>query len=130
MEDKKVQSLINSNLTRKILDQYLDYIKKYDDFDPSEFAGFISKELFSAYSDMCLREEGDEDVFLGIKNEKGEIELIKNELEKLNLKEELEKIAKEIKVLEGKKRKNTELNKLRKKFSTHTKKLTKLRRDD
>lgn len=122
---KKTKLLITSNLSNKILQKYFEYIKKHQKFDSSKFGNFIPKELFNAYSDMILKEVSEVDVSLGIKNEAEEIDLIKKELEKLNLKEKLEAVAKKIKSLEGKEGSSGGLKKLQGKFSKLTNDYTK-----
>ncbi|MBN1168947.1 DNA primase [Candidatus Woesebacteria bacterium] len=124
LEDKKTKKLITSNLPSKILKHYLEYAKENSKFIPSDFAEHIPKELFSAYSDMLLKDESDIDVSLGIENEVEEMELIVKELEKLDLKKRLEDITKKIKDKEGKKGSSNELKKLEKSFAELTKEYT------
>jgi DNA primase len=130
LEDEKLKPLITTNLPKKILEKYLEYAEENGKFDTSEFAAFIPKELFSAYSDMLLKQESEVDISLGIKSEVEEIELIKTELEKLSLKEELQKIAQKMKSLESKKGKAAEFRKLQKKFAQLTKSYSKLTQEE
>ena len=121
LKDKNVKMLINSPLPKRIYEEYLEYIKKHKDFDPSLFASVLSKELVNGFTDLLLKDiKGLEE-----KDYNNEKELILRELQILRIKNDLENIATKIKILEPDKE-TERIKKLEGEFGNLTKKLSEL----
>ena len=124
LTEKAVKVLINTSLSKRITEEYLSYIKKHKNFDPSLFAADLPTELVGGFTDILLKDtKGLEDY--GQENYEHEINLVKNELRILDIKKNLEDLAGKIKNLEFEKKKN-ELKKVEKEFGEMTKKLNEL----
>lgn len=93
-----IKKLIRTALAKKILDSFLKYMEGKTEFDPSLFAAELPKELVGGFTGMILKEIGGledrEESYLQ------EIEMIKENLEMMGIKEELETIAAELKEAE------------------------------
>lgn len=124
LTEKAVKVLINTPLSKRITEEYLSYIKRHKNFDPSLFAADLPTELVGGFTDILLKDtKGLEDY--GQENYEHEINLVKNELRILDIKKNLEDLAGKIKNLEFEKKKN-ELKKVEKEFGEMTKKLNEL----
>jgi len=121
--NEKIYPLIKTPLTKNILDEFLDFNKKNKEFDPSVFAGKLSGELVSGFTDMILKD------IKGISDSpevyKKEIEILLNELATLTIKEDLENLGAKIKEFEDSEQKDR-LKKAEEQFGKLTKKLSEL----
>lgn len=104
LEDK-VEKLIKTPLSRRILEEYKKFAKKFKAFDPSLFSENLPKELLEGFAEMIL---ADTEEFLE-KPERldKELGLVKKELALLAVREELKNTGETIVELEkaGKKKK-------------------------
>jgi DNA primase len=123
LESRKYKMLIKKPLTKKILDEYIKYIRKKKSFDPSDFASNLPKELVEGYIEMILKEE-DHKVFEDANLEK-ELSMVTSELMIIDVKEKLKVSADKIKLSE-KQGKKAKLKEEQKKFSKLSNKLSKL----
>lgn len=99
--DKEVSLLIKTPLAKRIAENYRDYSKDANDFNPSEFAEGLPNELTDGFSDMILKD------LPGSTNKvpasQKEIPLVKCELQILEIKNQLEKAAGQIRKFEEEK---------------------------
>lgn len=121
--DPKTTSLIKTALTKKILEELGIFMNKRKDFDPSLFASALPGELVNGFTDMVLKDiKGLAD---RTETYEKEIELIMKELQIIEVKEDLENAASQIKELEAKKE-IEKLKKVQEKFGVLTKRLHEL----
>lgn len=118
--DSEFLSLVKTPLAKRILEELRHFMKKRKEFDPSLFASTLPGELVSGFTDMVLKD------IKGLNDEpdtyKREIELIKNELHTIEVKEELEKLTLLIKDLETK-REMEKLKEAQREYGALTRKL-------
>ena len=123
LENRKVASLLTTPFAQKLVKSYAEYPDK-SNFDPSEFAARLPRELVDGYTDLVLKEieglETADDERLKI-----ELEMILRQLRIAKIKKELGDSEKEIRDLESAKMKK-ELKVAENKFSELTRKLSKL----
>lgn len=125
LEKQRVLEIIVSPLARRIVAQFKNFIKK-NKFEASKFANYLPPELFEGYSDLILKEINN---LRGEGNWEKEIDLIIRELEIIDTKSQLQKVAEKIKKLE-KKGKKVGLEKKEKEFDKLTKRLSELEEED
>lgn len=121
---EEVYTLISTPLAKRILDEFDKYYKENNDFDPSEFAGELPNQLVEGFTDMVLKD------LEGIESERPEVykkefNLVKRELEVLDVKDKLEEVGKKIKELEPGKDEE-ELEEAKKRFGKLTQTLSEL----
>lgn len=127
LSEKKTFSLFAAPLTTRIAEEYRKYSKKNKEFNPSDFAENLPKELVQGFADMIL-----EDVQNLIERPqvlKKEQDLVIRELGLLKIKNELEDLGKEISEYEEKGEK-AKLRKAEEKFGKLSEKLTQLEENE
>jgi len=134
---KEVFLLISNPLFRRIVEEYLIFLKKQERFDPkrgfdlSVFAAGLPKELFNGFADLIFKDlkglgpgpslsKQEEALY------QDEIEGVKRELRLLNIREELKELETKISVSESEGEKG-QIVKLKEKFKSLTRKLAQLR---
>lgn len=125
--DKKTERFIETPLAKRILAKYKEFHQKKKSFDPSLFAENLPKELVEGFAELILKETLD-------KNEthtsrQKELEVIKKELEVLEIKNKLEALAKLIKDYEVTSQKQ-KLKKVEAEFAKLSKSLIELEEKD
>ena len=125
--ERKTSSLIQTPLAKRILKKFKACSKKKSEFNPSEFAEDLPKELVSGFADMIFSTSFSTKVSLS--SQKKELKLIKHELAVLNLKKRMAKLTEEMKIFEKNKQKKR-LKTVEEKFSKITHELTNLKEVD
>lgn len=125
--DRNVFDLITSPLNKRILEEYRIFSPKHKIFNPTKFSQQLPGELFSGFAELVLNGGGeitaDPDIL------RKELDLVVKELKLLLVKENLKKLATQIKDLEEKGEKNR-LLKAQDKFNKLALALSKLNRED
>jgi DNA primase len=122
--ESEVKDLIKTPLAKRIFDEFILFMKKNKNFDPSLFAGVLPKELVEGFTSLVLKE------IAGLKDDvpesyEKEIKLIRNSLAVNNVKEKGKKATEKLISAEkaGDKR---ELKKGQEEFNKFTLELKKL----
>ncbi len=95
---ESVSGLISSPINVRILDEYKKFSPLHKDFNLSEFANSLPKEIFDGFAQMVMSKSKDEDVdsdFL-----KKELDLVQKELRILSTKDNLKLLATQMRSLE------------------------------
>ena len=127
ISERKIFSLCAAPLTMRIAEEYGQYAKGKKEFDQSDFAASLPKELVQGFADMIL-----EDVQSIIEKPqifKKEQDLVIRELNSLKIKDELAALGEEIREYEEKDEKG-KLRKAEEKFSKLSEKLTSLEENE
>lgn len=116
----RVQGLVVTPLTKRILEEFAQFSKDHLIFNPSDFASFIPKELVNGFSEMIL---ADAKITENPDTNLKEIDWVVLELEVLEIRRNLEELGSKIRKYEG----ESEQEKLKDaqvKFGELTKKLS------
>ncbi len=127
ISEKETFSLFAAPLTMRIAEEYRQYSKGKKEFNPSDFAANLPKELVQGFADMIL-----EDVQSIIEKPqifKKEQDLVIRELNLLKIKDELTALGEKISEYE-KKDKKAKLRKAEEKFGKLSEKLTSLEENE
>jgi hypothetical protein len=127
LKEKKIFSLFNTPLAKRIVEEYEKFSKGKKKFDPSEFAGGLPKELVQGFADILLKDV--QDLVEKPETLDLELKLVIRELEFLSIKDKLASLGQEI----GKYEKKDEKGKLKKaeqEFIKLTDKLSQLEDDE
>ena len=127
ISERKIFSLFAAPLTTRIAKEYRKYSKGNKEFNPSDFAASLPKELVQGFADMIL-----EDVQSLIEKPqifKKEQTLVIRELGFLKIKDELTALGEKIREYEEKDEKG-KLRKAEEKFSKLSEKLTRLEENE
>jgi DNA primase len=125
--EKQASSLIKTSLARRITTAYKRFTKDKKSFDPSQFAEGLPRELVEGFADILL--------FDSLKpnespsDKRKELEVVKREIQILDIKDQLELMAEEIKKYEKSSRKSR-LKGAEKKFAKLTQTLSSLEEKD
>ncbi len=120
--EKEYSVLLTTSFAKRILEEFLEFSKNADEFDPSSFSEYLPRELFDGYVDIVLKEvKGLDDVGSYQK----ELDLISREIKTLKIKQSLEKLGSLIKKHEESDDKKN-LRDSEEKFGQLTKKLSEL----
>lgn len=95
--EKEIKDFFTTPLLKKIIKEVGKYTINKQDFDPKVFAKKVSPELFDGFSNLMLMDLGDID---SVKEGKKQIEEVVRELRVLNIRQNLAKIAQNIKEFE------------------------------
>ena len=127
LEKKEVTGFLQTPFAKRIVSEFLNYEKK-DNFDPSDFADKIPKELVPGFVDLILTEIPDlEDA--DEQRLESELELILRQIKILGIKNKLKAVETEIRKLEFSDNKK-DLARAENKFSDLTLELSKLEAGD
>lgn len=119
--------LIRTRALKLIVEEFGKYRTEKKEFDPSAFAEKLPKELFETFSEIILK---DNQELLENKGKfRQELENIKKEINILDIKERLNKLALKIKEFEARKDK-VKLRTAQENFSTLTRKLVDLEQEN
>jgi hypothetical protein len=127
LSKKSIISLFATPLTTRIVEEYKKHSKGKKEFDPSDFAASLPKELVQGFADMIL-----EDVQNLIEKPqilKKEQTLVIRELGFLKIKDELTALGEKIREYEEKDEKS-KLKKVEEKFAKLSEKLTRLEENE
>jgi len=93
--ESEVKDLIKTPLAKRIFDEFILFMKKNKNFDPSLFAGALPKELVEGFTSLVLKEiaELKDDV---PESYDKEIKLIRNSLAVNNVKEKGKKLTEKL----------------------------------
>lgn len=125
--DNKIERFIETPLAKRIIQKYKEFYPKKKSFDPSLFAENLPKELVEGFAELILKETQDENETHSTRQK--EIELIKKELEVIDIKNKLEELAKLMRDYEVTSQKQ-KLKKVKVEFSKLSKSLTELEEKD
>lgn len=125
--DKKTERFIETPLAKRILVKYKEFSQNKRSFDPSLFAENLPKELVDGFAELILKETLDKKETPSTR--KKELELVKKELEVLEIKNKLEALAKLMKDYEVTTQKQ-KLKKVKVQFAKLSKNLTELEEKD
>lgn len=119
---KDVLNLIQTPLTKRLVDEYKKYFEKEKKFSASLFTQKLPKELLEGYADMALKDlEGLVDDPIALERE---MEAVLKQLEVIDIRHKLEKLGVTIRELEEKKD-FAKLTKFQEKFRELAQKLSK-----
>ena len=119
--EKVTRGLVTTNLCKRIIEEYESFTKSSSSFSISDFGKSLPAELFQGFSEMVLYEEDE----MSLGDLKKELLSVKKEIEVMDIKEKMDKLANEMVKLEGEKNKNS-LGGIRREFSELSNKLIEL----
>ena len=121
--EKEVKSLIQTPLAARLLEEVENYLGKRSKFEIAQFAKTLAPELADGFSEMALQDFGA--ALEGKEKLDFELRLVLEELNMLDMKERLQKLAQDIHQLENGGNK-AKLKEAQKRFGLVSRKLTNL----
>jgi DNA primase len=124
----EMENVITTPIPKKIRQKFIEYMKKEDEFDPSDFAAFLPGELVTGYTDYVLKDVSglDSDNQSELKREIG---VIIHELKLIEAKAAMEEAIGKIKKFERQKNKK-KLEDAKKEFGKASKAISELEEEE